>query len=150
MRGFAHAAGLALAVVVATLTLAVVVHAGQTITTPNAFFSSYSLAPGANSSPIEPVTNKSNFLMCAQTASGFRGVGQVALLRVPSTLLVWTGIESPAGAGITSGSSGTAGTHIVWCDFSHTVDIRVDTPDKFLVHNGNATLTATGNVTLIW
>jgi len=70
-------------------------------------------------------------------------------LRVPSSFLEWTGIESPAAAAITSGFSGTKGTHIVYLDFSHLVDIQVDTTDAFIIHNAN-TITQTGVVTLIW
>ena len=140
---------LILAAVVATLTLSVVVHATQVITTPNAAFFTYSLAPGANSAPVTPVANQSVLVMGTQTASGFRGVGQVALLHVPSSFLEWVGLESTSGAAITSGFSGSAGTHIVFLDFSHQVDIQVNTPDTFRVHNGSGG-TRTGNVTLIW
>jgi hypothetical protein len=45
---------LLLAAVVAILTLSVMVHATQVITTPNAASASYSLAAGANSSAITP------------------------------------------------------------------------------------------------
>jgi hypothetical protein len=140
---------LILAAVVATLTLSVVVHATQVITTPNAAFFTYSLAPGANSAPVTPVANQSVLVMGVQTASGYRGTGHVTLLHVPSSFLEWVGLESPSGAAITSGFSGTAGTHIVFLDFIHSVDIQVNTPDTFRIHNAN-TITMTGNVTLIW
>jgi hypothetical protein len=71
------------------------------------------------------------------------------MLHVPSSFLEWTGIESPAAAAITSGFSSVAGTHIVYLDFSHLVDIQVDTADSFRIHNGN-TVAQTGQVTLIW
>jgi len=63
---------LILAAVVATLTLSVVVHATQVITTPNAAFFSYSLAAGANSAPATPVANQSVLLMGTQTAAAPR------------------------------------------------------------------------------
>jgi len=155
-----HFGSLVLATVVAILTLSVMVHATQVITTPNAAFFSYSLANGASSAAITPVRNQSVLVMGTQTAQGFRGVGQVTLLHLnmPGTFgpfLEWTGLESPCcgantgGSVITSGFNFTAGTHIVWLDFNHTVDIQVQTGDTFVVHNASG-FTATGNVTMIW
>ena len=140
---------LILAVVITTLTVSVLVHAAQTITTPNAAIISYSLAAGANSGAISPASNQPVLVMGVQTNLGFRGVGFVTLLRVPGSFLEWVGLESTAGAAITQGFSGAAGTHIVFLDFSHTVDIRVSSPDTFVVHNGNGGPSA-GRVTLIW
>jgi hypothetical protein len=145
----ARFAGRFLAVVVVLLTAAVVVPAVQLVSTPNAVFVSYNLAAGATSAAITPVANQSVLVMGTQTAFGYRGVGQVALLRVPSSFLEWTGIESPSNAALTSGDSGTPGTHIVFLDFSHLVQIEVHTTDTFVIHNGN-TITMTGNVTMIW
>ncbi len=147
-----HFGSLVLAAVVAILTVSVMVHATQVISTPNAAFFSYSLAPGANSAPITPVANQSVLVMGTHTTFGFRGVGQVTLLRIPSSFLEWTGLESTCFCGpstITSGFSGVAGTHIVWLDFDHIVGIQVNTADTFRVHNGSGS-TVTGNVTLIW
>jgi hypothetical protein len=135
--------------VVATLTLAVVAQATQTITTPNAAFISYNLAPGANSAAIFPAANQSVLVMGTCTTLNFRGVGHVTMLRIPASFLEWVGLESHAGAAITQGFSGVAGTHIVYLDFSHQVDIEVNTTDSFRVHNG-AAARRTGNVTLIW
>ena len=56
---------------------------------------------------------------------------------------------SPASAAITSGFSGTAGTHIVYLDYSHLVDIQVASTDTFIIHNAN-TIAMAGVVTLIW
>ena len=53
-------------------------------------------------------------------------------------------------AAITQGASSTAGTHIVYIDFSHTVDIRVASADTILIHNGADSGTRAVNVTLIW
>jgi hypothetical protein len=69
--------------------------------------------------------------------------------RSPAAFLEWVGLESTAGAAITQGFSGAAGTHILYLDFAHQVDIEVNTPDSFRVHNGAAAV-RTGNVTLIW
>jgi hypothetical protein len=138
-----------LAATVAVATLEVTVHAAQTITTPNEFVLNYSVVAGGNSGAVTPASNVPVLVQGVQTALGYRGVGEVSMLRVPSTFLEWTGIESPAPAAITAGFSGTTGTHIVYLDFSHLVDIQVDTTDSFRVHNAN-TITMTGQVTLIW
>ena len=45
--------------------------------------------------------------------------------------------------------SAAAGTHIVYLDFSHQVDIQVASADTFVVHNASSG-TRTGNVTVIW
>jgi len=145
---------LILATVVAILTLSVVVHATQVISTPNAAFFSYSLANGANSAPITPVANQSVLVLGMHTTLGFRGEGFVHMLHVGGTasfphFLEWVGLESPSSPAITSGDSNTPGTHIVWLDFNHTVDIQVNTADTFVVHNASG-VAVTGNVTLIW
>jgi hypothetical protein len=139
--------------VVATLTLAIVAHATQTITVPNVASVSYALAAGANSGAITPVADAPVLVMGVQTAVGNRGVGHVTMLRplVLPNFLEWVGLESTsiAGAAITQGFSGVIGTHIVYLDFSHTVDIEVNTPTSFRIHNGNAAA-QTGVVRLIW
>ena len=74
----------------------------------------------------------------------------MSLLRYPSTLIQWVGLESYySQEPITQGRSGIAGTHIVYIDFSHSVDIQLASADTILIHNGS-TGTRAGNVTLIW
>src|SRR5205085_228071 len=129
IQKFSRPGVILLAAVVAIITSVVVANATQSITTPNAAFVSYSLATGANSAPITPVTNKSVLVIGCCTTVGAQGVGQVSLLHSPSTFIEWVGFESTnttsGSATTTQGFSGTAGTHIVWIDFSHTVDIQV-------------------------
>jgi hypothetical protein len=149
LQRFSRPAAVLVAVVIATLTSAVVAKATQTITTPNAAFVSYNLAAGANGAAIFPAANQSVLVMGTCTTLNFRGVAQVSMLRIPGSFLEWVGLESHAGAAITQGFSGVAGTHIVFLDFSHQVDIQVNTTDSFRVHNGAAAVRA-GNVTLIW
>jgi hypothetical protein len=148
-KRFSRAGTLLLTGFVAVLALTVGVHAAQTITTPNAAEVKYSLAAGANSAAVTPAESTPVLVMGVQNSLGYRGVGQVAMLRVPSSFLEWTGIESPSAAALTSGFSGTAGTHIVYLDFSHLVQIEVAGTDTFLIHNGNS-IEMTGVVTLIW
>ena len=143
-----------LAAVVVIITSIVVANATQTITTPNAASISYSLAASANSAAITPATNKPVLLMgCTTTLGQAKGVGQVSLLHIPSAGFEWTGLESPTnvsgGATITSGLNNAAGTHIVYIDSSHLVQIQVTTADTILIHNGSS-IAVTGNVTLVW
>jgi hypothetical protein len=142
-------ARLFLTAMVLALTLAVMVQASQTIKTPNALAVNYNLAPGANSATVTPAASQPVLVTGVQNTVGYRGVGEVTLLRVPASFLEWVGIESPAGAAITSGFSAAAGTHIVYLDFSHRVDIQVASADTFLIHNGNS-IPMTGTLTLIW
>ena len=138
-----------MATVVAIITSVVVANATQTITTPNAAFISYSLASGANSAAITPVTNRSVLVMGCCTTANDQGVGQVSLQHIPSIGMVWSGLESYGPATITSGYNGIATTHIVWIDLYHGVDIRVASVDTILIHN-DIGATRTGNVTLVW
>jgi len=137
------------AAMVLVLTMAVMVRAEQTIDTPNALVVNYNLVAGANSAAVKPVSSLPVLVTGVQNALGYRGVGEVSLLHVPSSFLEWVGIESPAAAAITSGFSGTAGTHILYLDYSHLVDIQVASTDTFLIHNANS-ITMTGTLTLIW
>jgi hypothetical protein len=144
-------AAMLVATVVAIITSAVVANATQTITTPNAAFVSWSLAPGANSAAITPATNRWVLVGGCCTTTSIPSVGQASLLHLPGTYIVWVGLESAStsGSAITQGASGTTGHHIVYIDFVHTVDIQVNSADTIRVHNGNA-VTQAGNVTLIW
>ena len=136
-----------MAAVVAIITSMVVANAAQTFATPNSAFISYSLATGADSAAITPVTNKSVLVMGSCTT--FPDVGQVSLLHIPSTVIVWTGLESPSPSAITSGATGITASHIVFIDLTHHVDIQVASTDTILIHNGS-TGTRAGNVTLVW
>jgi hypothetical protein len=140
---------LLLAAFVAVVALNIGMHATQTISTPNASKISYSLAAGASSTTVNPAENVPVLVMGVQNNLGYRGVGQVTMLHVPSSFLEWSGIESPASATITSGFSGAAGTHVLYLDYSHLVDIQVESTDTFIIHNANSIAMA-GVVTLIW
>jgi hypothetical protein len=147
IQKFSRPGVILLATVVAIITSMVAANATQTITTPNAAFISYSLAGGASSAAITPATNRSVLVMgCCTTV---RGVGQVSLLHIPSFAITWVGLESWPGSAITSGDNSTAGTHIVYIDDGHFVDIQVASADTIRVHNGD-TSTRAGNVTLVW
>ena len=146
---FIRACALLLTAGVALATLSVGVHATEAVSTPNVARAKYNLAAGASTGLLTPASSTPVLVMGVQNNLGYRGVGQVSMLHVPSSFLEWTGIESPASAAITSGFSGTAGTHIVYLDYSHLVDIQVASTDAFLIHNAN-TIPMAGEVTLIW
>ena len=60
-----------------------------------------------------------------------------------------TVLKFNGGSGITAGFNSAVGTHIVYLDFSHKVDVEIHSATQIKVHNGTAAA-ATGNVTLIW
>jgi hypothetical protein len=144
-----------LAAIVATVTLAVLGHAVQTITTPNALSVAYNLVPGGNSANIAPVFNLPVMILADQTGTicGCDNVGSSLMTVVNSTVdgeLVWNGFESNRG-GLTSGFSPVSGTHIMFIDFSHLVDLEVTNATSFHVHNSSSSSQRyNGNVTLIW
>jgi hypothetical protein len=112
----------------------------------------YTLAPGATSNPIPvPATNTPISMTCTQNNLGYRGVGQATVLRVaPASFLEWVGMDiASSAAGISSGFSGASGTHIVYCDYSKTVDIQVHSATQIQIVNTN-TITMSGVVTFIW
>jgi hypothetical protein len=110
----------------------------------------YTLAPGATSNPIAvPATNTPVSMTCTQNAVGYRGVGQATVLRVaPASFLEWVGMDIASSA-ISSGFSAAGGTHIVYCDYSKTVDIQVHSATQIQIVNTN-TITMSGVVTFIW
>src|SRR5205823_2227282 len=149
IQKFSRPGVILMATVVAIITSIVVANATQTIIAPNAAYITYNLAANTNSTAITPATNRSVLVMGCCTSLGYRGVGQVSLLHIPSTFIEWVGLESTPSAAITQGFSSAAGTHIVFIDFSHRVDIQVASADTIQIHNGNS-ITMAGNVTLVW
>jgi hypothetical protein len=149
---FSRPGAILLATVVAIITSMVVANATQTITAPNAAFISYSLAFGANSAAITPAAGRAVLVMGCCTTVGDTGVGQVSLQRTSGSVIYWIGLESVSAgaAAITQGGSNAVGTHIVYIDYSHHVDIQMASADTIRVHNGFNNLTLAGNVTLIW
>ena len=118
-------------------------------TTPNASQTFYSLAANTNTGGIFPASSVPVLVMATCITSGVRGVGQIALLRVPSNFLEWTGIHSPSGAAITSGFSGSAGVDMLKVSFNGDVVLEVNSTDSFRVRN-NSTGVRQGYVTQIW
>jgi hypothetical protein len=150
MQKFSRPGVILMATVVALITSIVVANATQTITTPNAAFISYNLASGATSAAITPAASKPVLVMGCCTTEG--GVGHVSLLRLPGALIEWVGLEGfsgPSTTTTTAGGTKMPGTHIVWINFDHDVDIQVASADTIQIHNSFGS-TLAGNVTLIW
>lgn len=147
-------ARLVIAVLVVSVTCTVTLHAIATVKTPNAVAYNYVLNPGYSTGAITPASNTPIWVMGVQTTNGYRGVGRVAMLQVPGSFLEWTGLESTCYCGpstITSGFNSATGTHVVYLDWDHFVDIQVVNPDSFQISNSSSNSTgATGTVTLVW
>jgi len=144
------------AVAVVGVTSVVMVNAAQTIIIANAANIPYNLAAGAVSADISVTADRPVLAMGICTTVGVRGVGHVTLLRtgVAPFFIEWTGLESTAGSAITQGFSDTTGTHIVYLDFAHQVELEIvgsagATPTRMRVSNA-AGGARTGHVTLIW
>ncbi len=136
-------AGLIVAAVGAAMTFAVMAHAAEKSVT-------YNLAAGASSKPITPVANKPVLVIGAQTVEGNVGSSEVTIVNSNpgDTELVWSGLESDGG-GPTSGFNSVPGTHIIFIDFGHCVDLEVNNSTSFKVVN-TCTFAQAGRVTLIW
>ena len=137
------------AAVVAIVTSAVVAETEETLFTRMKSVILYSLPPNGITPAIMLAPFRPVLVMGCCTTHNFRGVGHVTLLHIPSSFIEWVGLESPSHASITQGFSSAVGTHIVYIDFAHQVDIEVNSADTIRVHNGAAAM-RTGNVTLIW
>jgi hypothetical protein len=153
-RNFIRPAQFVLAAIVAITTLVVVAHAAESLATAQKMSIAYKLAPGANSGAIKPVANTPVLILADQTgvACDCDDVGSSLMTVVNSTVdreLVWNGFESNNG-GLTSGFSPVAGTHIMYIDFGHVVDLEVSNATSFHVHNASTSETYNGTVTLVW
>ena len=76
------------------------------VAAPQEYQFSYNLAAGAKTGAVTPYAGIPNQIIGVNTTPGFRGVGEVSLLRVAGSFLEWVGLETPSGAAITSGFSG--------------------------------------------
>jgi hypothetical protein len=147
-------------VIVAVITLRTVALAALSGNVPNFLQIGYSLAHGASTAPVFPVTDTAIKVTGVMYTLNVRGVGFVYLLSpsVAPNFLEWIGQESTTisnGSVITTGFSSAAGNHIVFLDFLHDVDIEnAPAPNNaraFVVKNASASpFTAVGIVTLIW
>jgi hypothetical protein len=140
---------LAAATVICLLAASVVANATFTLTVPNSATYIYNLNIGERTPPITPPPNQPVLLIGDDTSNG--GVAQVTLEHIPGSKILWTGFECPPVLGnsiITSGSSATAGAHIVWLTTEPNLDVEVAGPDTILIQNSG--FYVEGSITLIW
>jgi len=140
-----------LALLVVMVTSTVVVKSVTTYPTAEAVSYRYSLAPGGALGASVIAADRPILLMGCNSTVGNRGIGHVTIQRAFTApqFLMWVGLESAAGPAITSGFSAVLGTHIVYLDFAHTVDIEVLSAAAIRVFNGSAAV-QTGQITMIW
>jgi hypothetical protein len=136
-------ASAAVAGLIAGLLIAGLAQAGQT-TGFQSINITFSLAAGASTAPIILPVNRPVEIIATDTTGGSRGISQVTIFGTASAVaLWWNGLDAPTspsgGASISSGSSDTPGTHIVFLDFSHTVDLEVNNGISIIVHSTGAT-----------
>ena len=125
----------------------VVGKAAVTISTPNSSIVNYTLAAGATSAAITPVTNQPVLIIGSNIGTTDFAVSNVTLVHIQSVMMRWVGIE-PTGAVVHNGST-VLGTHIIWLDQSSKVSLEVLSADQFVINNASAT-TQSGSVKLIW
>lgn len=123
----------------------------QLISTPSYRSIPYSLAAGQVSTLIALPPRTPVSVTATQDTVGWGGVAQVTLLSVPGNWVEWVGLDSPSnlGSGIVQGYNGAIGTHIVWIDYGHKVEIQVASPTAIRVRNTD-TGPRTGRITLMW
>ena len=111
----------------------------------------YSLSPGScTGGETVPQNNKAVQMMGSQVTVGYRGVGQATLIAVPSYFLEWVGSDVYTST-VSSGFSGSSGTHITYLDYSGYVDVQVYSPTQVQVCNSSASpYTATGTVEFLY
>jgi len=139
-----------LALLVLGLTSMVLVNATITISVPNAVSFPFNIPAGSTMTIGVPAIDRPILFMGATTTVGDRGVGHVSLLRANAApgFLMWVGQESQPTA-ITQGFSATAGTHIVYIDFSHLVNVTVNNATSIRIRNAAGSARA-GVVTMIF
>jgi hypothetical protein len=98
----------------------------------------FNIPSGGTSSLIGIPANRPVKLMVAQITEGTRAVGEATLLAPsPASFVEWVGYDYATEA-FTNGFTSTAGTHIIWADFSEDVDVQVGDANHIQVHNNNS------------
>ncbi len=111
----------------------------------------YDLKPSTASARIAvPVVAKPIHMMVSQAEGGFKGVGEVVLMRLtPPDALTWLGWDF-ASTAREAGTSGVAGTHIMYADTSGDVDVQVASATSVIAVNNNNTFIQYGCLAFIW
>ena len=111
----------------------------------------FNVAVGATGKPIDvPASNTPVSLTCVSNTPGYRGVGQATFLRVnPNAFLEWVGTDIATGV-VSSGYSGTVGTHVIYCSYTDDyVEIQVNSDSAIQIKN-NGNVTISGIITWVW
>jgi len=155
-----RAAGWLLAGVVGIVTLAVVGHAAQTFTTPNAAFIPYNLGQDSGL-PITLPSNQTVLVMGGDTdfaGNGDRGVGQATLVRnsVDGTL-TWVSFDHEFvtalgnGGGLAAGDTHNQVVPVFYLDQQALVVVESSSTNNIQIVNTDSTTSGhKGNVTMIW
>lgn len=119
---------------------------------------SYDLAAGATSAPFTLPANVPIEIKGVQLVPGFRGIGHASLLSIAGSggFIEWVGQHSESGltarGATTVGFNGTAGTPILYIDWSHCVSVQVAGTagsNQIQIHNACAGA-RNGNLTIIY
>jgi hypothetical protein len=102
----------------------------------------YDLAAGQASPAYTLPANKSVSVTGNCLTLDYRGVASATILQVTEangspSFLEWVGLESTSGSVITEGYSATQGTHILYLDYSHEVDIEVNSANSIVIRNSS-------------
>jgi hypothetical protein len=115
----------------------------------------FSVPAGGDQSIEIPAFDVPLFLTGSSTTPTSRGTASVTLLvtSVAPTLTEWNGLESTwsGAAAFTSAFAFTpnTGTHIVFLDYQHTVDVQTNGTTAIRIHNANVAARQ-GTITLTW
>ena len=117
----------------------------------------YDIGPGTNSAPIPLPLDVPVLVVGTQINNGYLGVAQATLMTttVPGDwdevfpVIQWVGLESALGSVITSGYQWTPGTHILYLDHNHTIEIVIAGPNSIRVRAGSI-FPGKGVIKLIW
>jgi hypothetical protein len=117
----------------------------------------YDIAPGADSAPIPLPLDVPVLVMGTQILAGYLGVAQATLMSTTVNgdwdevfpVVQWVGLESALGSVITSGYQWNPGTHILYLDYNHTIELVIAGPNSIRVHSGGI-FRGKGVIRLIW
>jgi hypothetical protein len=114
----------------------------------------YTVGTGQTRNGIKvPVVGRPVQMMVSDVTPYYQGLGEVTLFATTGLSLTWTGTDVASDAestpAIDHGSAQAKGTHIMWADYSSSVDVRVENQDTIEIHNGTGEAQSV-IVTFIW
>lgn len=117
----------------------------------------YDIPAGGDSPPIPLPLNMPVLVMGTQNHIGYQGVAQATLLHTigeddvgsPFPFIQWVGLESALGSTITSGFQWNPGTHILYLDYNHSIELVIASPNTIRVH-ARGIFAGKGVIRMIW